>query len=101
MKLLNTLIFLLFAIVGHAQILEPVKWDMSSQSLGDDQFELKFTARIDDGWSIYSQHTSDEGPAPTSFNFDAGDHYKAIGDVAEKGDKKEGPDDLFGGVTVH
>lgn len=100
MKLLNTLFFVLLATLSHAQILEPVEWDMTSKSLGGDEFELIFTAKMDDGWSIYSQHTSDEGPVPTSFNFDQGDHYQALGDVAEKGKKKEGPDPLFGGVTV-
>lgn len=83
-----------------AQILEPVKWDMSSEALGSDEFLLTFKANIDPGWSIYSQHTSDEGPVPTSFYFDEGDHYTRLGAVEEKGKKKEGPDELFGGVTV-
>ena len=100
MKLLYTLAFSLLCTFGWSQILEPVKWDMSSKAVSADEFDLIFTARMDEGWSIYSQFTSDEGPVPTSFNFDAGDHYQRIGTVAEKGKKKEGPDPLFGGVIV-
>ena len=75
-------------------ILEPVKWSFESSSLGNDEFELKMTATIDDGWSIYSQHTSDDGPVPTSFEFES-KNFTAIGDVQETGKKKEGLDPLF------
>ncbi|WP_156825683.1 protein-disulfide reductase DsbD family protein [Lewinella cohaerens] len=73
---------------------------MTSESIGNDEYNLVFTAQIDAGWSIYSQFTEDGGPVPTSFNFDDGDHYEHQGIVAEKGKKKEGPDPLFDNVTV-
>ncbi|MEL7424858.1 MAG: cytochrome c biogenesis protein CcdA [Bacteroidota bacterium] len=100
MKLLTTLTLALFCTIGWGQILEPVKWEMTSEAVAADEFDLTFTARIDEGWSIYSQHTDDAGPVPTAFYFDDGDHYTRSGEVAEKGKKKEGPDPLFGGVTV-
>ena len=100
MKLLSTLALALLCTLGWGQILEPVKWEMTSEAVADDEFDLIFTARIDDGWSIYSQHTDDAGPVPTAFYFDDGEHYTRTGEVAEKGKKKEGPDPLFGGVTV-
>ncbi len=100
MKLLTTLTLALFCTLGWGQILEPVKWEMTSQAVSANEFDLVFTAHMDDGWSIYSQHTDDAGPVPTGFFFDDGDHYSRVGEVAEKGKKKEGPDPLFGGVTV-
>ncbi|RMF04184.1 MAG: hypothetical protein D6772_00970, partial [Bacteroidetes bacterium] len=101
MKYYSSLLIVLLSVVAlRAQILEPVKWDMHSEALGNDEFQLIFTATMDPGWSIYSQYTSDEGPVPTSFNFDAGAHYERIGQVEEKGKKKEGPSELFGGVIV-
>ena len=100
MKAIVTLALSLLTTFVGAQILEPVKWQMTSQAVGDNEFDLIFTAHIDDGWSIYSQHTDPAGPVPTAFYFDAGDHFSAQGEVAEKGDKKEGPDPLFAGVTV-
>lgn len=75
-------------------ILEPVKWSFASNSLGNDEFELTFTANMDEGWSIYSQHTSDDGPVPTAFEFES-ENFNAIGDVQETGKKKEGLDPLF------
>jgi cytochrome c biogenesis protein CcdA len=101
MKYLSSLLIVLLSILGlHAQILEPVTWATQSEALGNDELLLTFTATMDPGWSIYSQFTSDEGPVPTSFFFDEADHYERIGQVAEKGKKKEGPDELFGGVIV-
>jgi thiol:disulfide interchange protein DsbD len=73
---------------------------MSSKVVSADEYDLVFTAHMDEHWSIYSQYTDDAGPVPTSFNFDAGDHYSRVGEVAEKGKKKEGPDPLFDNVVV-
>lgn len=83
-----------------AQILDPVKWETASKQVGPDEFDLVFTAKLDPGWTLYSQHTSPDGPVPTSFTFEKGGHFSLLGDVKEQGKKKEGPDDLFGGVTV-
>lgn len=76
-------------------ILEPVKWSFESNSLGNDEFELIMTANMDKGWSIYSQHTSDDGPVPTAFEFES-DNFVGLSEVIEKGKKKEGMDPLFG-----
>ncbi len=81
-------------------ILNPVSWSFESKPLGGDEYELSFRADLEPGWSIYSQHTSDEGPVPTTFYFTEGEHYERMGEVSEEGHKKEGPDPLFDGVTV-
>lgn len=100
MKLLYTLVFVMAASFLQGQILEPVKWEMTSKTLSANEVELVFTAKMDPKWSIYSQFTDDNGPVPTSFHFTAGSHYTRVGNVVEKGKKKEGPDELFGGVNV-
>jgi len=76
-------------------ILEPVKWTFGSKKLGNDEFELIMIANLDKGWSIYSQHTSDDGPVPTAFEFES-DNFEGLSEVLEKGKKKEGMDPLFG-----
>ena len=97
MKQAATLFLLLFfGTLANAQILQPVKWSFDSKSLGNDEFDLIFTATIKEGWTIYSQFTSDDGPVPTSFEFDPGRHFERNGGVLEKGKKKEGVDPLFG-----
>ena len=63
--------------ITFAQILEPVKWKTEHKQVSDTEFDLIFTAKIDDKWSIYSQYLEgDDGPIPTSFEYDAGDHFK-------------------------
>ena len=76
-------------------ILEPVKWNFESKSLGNDEFELIMTANMDKGWSIYSQHTSDDGPVPTAFEFES-KNFEGLSEVLEEGKTKEGMDPLFG-----
>lgn len=83
------------AETNNPGILEPVKWSFESNSLGNDEFELIMTANMDKGWSIYSQHTSDDGPVPTAFEFES-KNFEGLSEVLEKGKKKEGMDPLFG-----
>ena len=76
-------------------ILKPVNWDIAIKSLGNYEHEVTYTANIKKGWTIYSQHTSDDGPVPTSFEFDSGDHFSLVGGAEEEGKKKEGFDKIF------
>lgn len=97
MRTILLAVFCLLSVALQGQILEPVKWKMTTRHVDGDEFELMFVATMDEHWSIYSQHTSDDGPVPTSFNFEAGDHFSPLGEVAETGGKKkEGMDPLFG-----
>lgn len=91
---------ILFAVGLNAQIYEPVTWKMTSEKVSDTEYDLVFTATMEKGWTIYSQFTDDNGPVPTYFEFDAGDHFTKEGKVAESGKKKEGPDPLFDNVVV-
>jgi len=64
--------------------LEPVKWNFYSKKIEDGTFSLHFTASIDPGWHLYSQHLpTDEGPIATAFFFDDG--IELIGETEEKG----------------
>ena len=79
-----------------AQIHNPVKWVTTHEQTADGEFDLIFTATIDDGWSIYSQYLeSDDGPVRTSFEFEKDAGYSLVGKNIETGDKKEGFDELF------
>ena len=91
---------ILFAVGLNAQIYDPVTWKMTSEKVSDTEYDLVFTATMEKGWTIYSQFTDDNGPVPTYFEFDAGDHFTKEGKVAESGKKKEGPDPLFDNVVV-
>ena len=90
-------IFLTFLSVSlSAQIYSPVKWVTTHEQTADGEFNLIFTAAIDDGWSIYSQYLeSDDGPVRTTFEFEKEAGYNLVGKNVETGDKKEGFDELF------
>ncbi len=75
---------LLASTSSMSQILTPVKWSFSSRPAANGEYELIFTAKIDEGWSVYSQHIEgDDGPVPTTFYFNEGTHFKRIGQVTE------------------
>jgi len=78
----------------HTQILEPVKWRFSTEQLSDTEFELIFTADIDNKWHLYSQDIPMSPPA-TNFNFDASDGYELIGKTSEESEVVEEYDPNF------
>lgn len=78
-----------------AQFHDPVQWEMSYEKITDTEYDLIFTATIEKGWYVYSQHLDPGGPIPTSFNFEEGGHFEAVGDASEEGPKKAGHDQIF------
>ncbi len=96
-KLAIILLFFTFSInASFAQILDPVKWSWESKHIGGDEFELIYKAKIDDGWSVYSQYLeSDDGPIRTSFEYDKGSHFSLIGKNVESGGIQESFDKVF------
>ena len=87
----------LFSLTLNAQVLEPVKWSMDYEQISSDEFQLNFTAKIDDGWAVYSQYLpSEDGPIPTTFEYDPGDHYSLVGKNEESSaNRLEGYDPIF------
>ncbi|MGK0363201.1 MAG: thiol:disulfide interchange protein [Saprospiraceae bacterium] len=94
--ILSALIFG-FSVSADAQIFSPVKWTFNYEDAGaPNEYNLIFTAKIDEGWSVYSQYLeSDEGPVASEFSFDAGDHYSTIGKNEESGNIKTKYDKVF------
>lgn len=97
MKYFLPLIALFISLsTAHSQIRNPVKWKSEIIHLEGDQFELVFTATIQNGWSVYSMYLEGEdGPIPTTLNFDQTKSFKSIGKAVESGKKKEGFDPIF------
>jgi cytochrome c biogenesis DsbD-like protein len=76
--------------------LNPVKWSYEASQVSAGEYDLVFTAHIQNGWYVYSQFLdSDEGPIPTSFSFEENAKIELVGKATEKGDKHEGYDELF------
>ncbi|MEM0993142.1 MAG: thiol:disulfide interchange protein, partial [Bacteroidota bacterium] len=96
MKNILSFLFLFSTTSFFAQMENPVEWSWESKQIDETTYELKFKAEIASGWTLYSQFTSDEGPVPTNFEFESGDHFELLGKAVEKGKLKEGMDPIFG-----
>ena len=69
MKVLYVSLILLFASLSISAQNEPVKWSFNLVKNTDQTYTLKATAKMDDEWAIYSQHTGEGGPIPLSFEY--------------------------------
>lgn len=72
----------------QAQVLIPVKWNITTEELANDEVEIIFDASIDKHWHLYSQfiYTEDGvimAPPATTFGFEENEGYKLIGEIEE------------------
>jgi thiol:disulfide interchange protein len=95
-QFLFTILFFLVGLSAFAQILNPVKWKFEIEKISGSEYKLKYIAKVEKGWTVYSQYTSDDGPVPTSVNYEAMEGIQLIGKATEYGHKKEGMDAYFG-----
>ena len=79
-----------------AQIYDPVTWDFSYEKKSTKQFELVFTASVEDKSHIYSMNIPAGGPIPTTFKFDTIPGYTLDGKPFEVTKPKEIFDEAFG-----
>ena len=76
-------LFLFISLSGFSQILEPVKWTTSLEKISEKEYDIVFTAEIDDTWHLYSQTIPEYGPLPTVFSFENHSNYTLIGNMSE------------------
>lgn len=91
-------IFLLLMLCGitlQSQIVDPVKWKSRIEALKDNEFNLIFEGKIDDGWHVYSQETPDGGPLPLELIFEDTKGFSLVGKMKESPYKKQF-NDVFG-----
>ncbi len=96
---MKKLLFFAVALLAAGAVfgqMNPVKWSYEAKKVTDGEYDLVFTAHIQDGWYVYSQYLeSDDGPIRTSFNFEENANVELVGNAKEEGRKYEGYDDLF------
>ena len=83
MRKFLSLVFLLILTHSTAQILNPVQWALSVESISPNEFDLVFTANIDENWAIYAQEVEEGGPLPTVFTFEESPNFTRVGSVIE------------------
>jgi thiol:disulfide interchange protein len=69
---------------SQGQILDPVNWKFESNKIGDNEFNLNFSALLEDDWAIYSHYLEDGGPLPTNFTFTPNSDYELVGQLIEQ-----------------
>lgn len=75
---------------------DPVQLKASIVVMDKNRFKINFTAKIDKGWFIYSNHIDEGGPIPSNIEWDAAAHYKTIGGIEEQSNHQiKGFDEIF------
>ena len=78
------------------QVLDPVKLDYNAEKIADNHYKITFNANIDEHWYVYSNNIADDGPIPTTINYDENEIIDQVENVEESGVvEKDGYDELF------
>lgn len=87
---------LILSFCSFGQIYNPVKWTIELKPASKGEYTLLAKATIQDGWWVYSQHLGgQDGPIPTTINYNEGTHYKLVGKNKESDNSKKGWDKFF------
>ena len=72
-------------IKKQSNIFEPVKWTSKAKKISDTEYDIIYTAVLDNKWHIYSQkQDNDLGPIASEFTFDtASKDFELIGKTEE------------------
>ena len=98
-KISTTLLLLIIAVFCHAQMVEPVKFSAQLKTNGTADAEIVFTAKIDDGWHVYSTNLGQSGPIEASFSATKADGIQLVGKLTPRGKEINKHDNMFG-MTV-
>lgn len=100
-QVITLLIPVFFAIGARSQILNPVKWEFSSEKTGANEYTLIFKATIEDKWKVYGTDIEPGGPVPTSVNFEeVGEGVDMSQPLVELGRKEVAQEPLFDNMTL-
>ncbi|MFW6218656.1 MAG: cytochrome c biogenesis protein CcdA, partial [Bacteroidota bacterium] len=73
--------FFIFLFPLNAQVLDPVGWEISTEHVERNIFEVTFKASIEGKWHMYGMDIPPDGPVATSFTFDPSNDFNLSGDV--------------------
>jgi len=95
-KLIVFIALIFIAVSASSQIYDPVSWDFGFEKTADKQYELVFTAAIDEHSHIYAMDIPEGGPIPTSISFDTVPGFILTGKPYEVTEPVELFDEAFG-----
>ena len=95
-KIVSVLFMLVTTICINAQMADPVHFTSKMEMLGGDEAQIEFSARIDQGWHVYSTGLGNDGPISATFNATKMDGVKTVGGLTHKGKEISQFDNMFG-----
>lgn len=66
-----------------SQLADPIEWEATVEQENDSIYNLIFTAKLEEGWHLYSQEVDENGPIPTTFTFTSKEGIELLGNVVE------------------
>ena len=89
-------ILFLFPILVNAQLFSPAKWSSSVKEVGQNEFEIEVSGKIDKGWHLYSSKHPDGGIGiPANATFKAAPNSKLVGSFREVGKRIDKYSQIF------
>lgn len=86
MKRFSVSIVLAFiTVMAFAQAPNPVNWTYEAKKKTADTYEVILTAKVENPWHIYSQHTGKGGPIPTKLSLKKNPLVTTVGATKEIG----------------
>lgn len=88
MKHFIALVITLFAFINStSQVFDPIEWSQGIEKLSEDTYVLKFEAKLEKGWHLYSQEeaeTDEIAPTATEFTYYNEDgSFELLGNTTE------------------
>ncbi|MBV4360400.1 protein-disulfide reductase DsbD domain-containing protein [Pinibacter aurantiacus] len=96
LKLVTTLLMVIVTLTVFGQAEEPAQWTFSAKKVNDTIFEIHLSAKLEEGWHIYSQSTPEGGPVATSVSFSKNPQLMLKGDIIEEGKLEKNFETMFG-----
>ena len=69
-KVLILTVVLALTVIASAQVLKPVKWQISVKKVSEGIYDIVCKATIENGWHLYDTKLPEGGPQPTTFHID-------------------------------
>lgn len=82
------LLFVVSSPVMFSQELHS-QWTFTTKKITECEYDLLFTASINDGWHIFSLNVPNDGPLPTVFKFKKKDGIELVGKMTQSKPKVE------------
>ena len=95
-KTLSVLVLLVASVCAMAQMADPVHFTSKLVMLGGDEAQIEFSAKIDNGWHVYSTGLGNDGPISATFNATKMDGVKTVGGLTHRGKEISQFDNMFG-----